>query len=66
MSLFTVGWIVLFTAGLALEAVVFFNRRRGDTLSEVTWGLLERRGLRVLFVMGWAWLTVHLLSSGWV
>lgn len=66
MSLFAVGWLVIFIAGGVLEAFAFFNRQRGDTLSEVTWALLERRGLRVLFVMGWAWLTIHFLTRGWV
>lgn len=66
MSLFTLGWIVIFALGGLLEAAAYFNRKRGDTLSEVTWSLLERRGLRVLFVMGWAWLTVHLVTGGWV
>ncbi len=65
MTLFTIGWIVLFVAGGALEAVALFNQKHGDTLSEHTWKLLERRWLRVVFVCGFAWLGIH-LATGWV
>lgn len=64
--MFTLGWIVLFVLGGILEAVAVLNKRKGDTLSEHTWELLEKRGLRVIFVCGWAWLTVHFLTGGWV
>ena len=58
---FTVGWSVLFAAGLALEAAALVRRGKGDTLSEHVWLIRSTRWGRPAFYAAWSWLTYHFI-----
>jgi hypothetical protein len=70
---YTWGWIAWVLAFFALEVPAVRDRRPGGTLSELVWELCSIREKHV----GWrwrrigllcllGWLTVHLLTGGWV
>lgn len=65
MSLYSLGWLLIFGAGLIYELYTVVDDRRGNTLSETVWRLNRRWWFRFLLVTGLAWLAVHLLT-GWV
>lgn len=44
MSWFTVGWLVLLVAAVALEVAALANPAKGDTLSEHIWWLYKLPG----------------------
>ena len=68
-----IGWIVYF---LSVEAVALKRSTKGDTLSEHIWLWFgTRRGVkpsaftqlrRFMLVAFMAWLSLHLLTGGWV
>ena len=63
--LFTVGWIALVIAGLALETVALVRKQRGDTASEHIWWLLRRSPVIWFLALGlFAWMIVHFFLFG--
>lgn len=65
MSLFSIGWIVIVLAGLALETAALIRKEKGDTASEHVWFLLRKSVLAwFLFAGLMAWLAVHFLGFG--
>ena len=67
MSLpFTIGWIVIVLAGLALETVALIRKGRGDTASEHVWWLLRRSPVIWFLALGlFSWVIVHFFLFGW-
>ena len=62
---FTVAWIGIVVAGLALETVALVRKQRGDTASEHVWALLRKSVVIWFLAAGlFAWLIVHLLGFG--
>ena len=55
---YTVLWLVLTVAVLAVEAVALFSDSRG-TLSAHVWRLTARPVVLRLMLGGWGWLTYH-------
>lgn len=76
MNVFTWYWLIWFVVGFGVMetvALVRYPDRPGKphTLSSQVWWLVKGAGLwhrllriAVLFLM--AWLTVHLLTGGWI
>ena len=71
--MWTIGWVLLFGLGFALEGAAFFNRDRGATLSQHVWSWFSLKGKsrgwrarRFAFLTFWAWLTIHFFTGGWV
>ena len=65
MSWWSVGWIVIVGAGLALEAAALLHKGRGDTFSEHTWALLRKSVVLWFLGLGlFAWLAVHFFGFG--
>lgn len=62
---FVAGWIVILGAGVAWELIAIFRRKRGDTLSELTWSAF-RKSNALRFAVGGllVWATIHLLFFG--
>lgn len=73
MDGFTIAWIFWLAMFLVIEGAAIFRKERGDTLSEHVWrwfsvsgkprGYKMRRFVLLVFLV---WLTVHLLTGGWV
>lgn len=71
MSWFSIGWIVLVVAGLALEAAALIRKQKGDTASEHIWWLLRKSVVFWFLGLGlFIWLLVHFFGfgivDGWV
>lgn len=71
MSLYVAAWILWILAFLAIELSALFNRRPGDTLSELVWNLFAIRGKplgwqlrRLALALGLVWLVAHFLTGG--
>jgi hypothetical protein len=65
--MFTVAWGLVGTAVAVIEGLALVNRRKGDTLSEHVWALLKLgRAARVVLVLFWTWLGIHLFTGGWI
>ena len=60
MSAFTIVWLVLLAAVVAVEVVAIVNAREGDTLSEHTWRLVASWWGRLVVLPSWCWATWHL------
>ncbi len=63
---FAIFWALVIGVGVIGELVAVFNKRKRDTLSELTWWLMKRKWFRAAYVMGLAWYVVHTLTGGWV
>jgi Family of unknown function (DUF6186) len=51
--------------GVALVALQAVTWRRGSlTLGQLTSHLMRRRSVRLVFLLGWAWLGWHLFARG--
>lgn len=63
---FTLGWGIIFGAGLVLEILALIRKDRGDTLSEHVWFLLRKGGVVFWFLaLGFfMWLIVHFFGFG--
>lgn len=62
---FTLGWIAVVGAGLALEAVALLRKAKGDTASEHVWAVLRRSVVFWFLGLGlFAWLAVHFFGFG--
>lgn len=62
---FTIGWIVIVVAGLALEAVALMRPQKGDTASEHVWWLLRRSPVIWFLTAGLlVWVLIHFLGFG--
>ena len=55
-------YAVIGLAVVALQAATW--RRGGLTLGQLTSRLMRRRSVRVVFLLGWAWLGWHLFARG--
>ncbi len=65
MSARDVTYAVYAVIGVALVAVQAVTWRRGSqTLGQLTNRLMRRRSVRVVFLLGWAWLGWHLFARG--
>ena len=62
---FTLAWIAVVGAGLALEAVALLRKGRGDTASEHVWALLRKSVVLWFLGLGlFAWLALHFFGFG--
>ena len=62
---FSIAWIAIIAAGLALEAVALLRKGKGDTASEHVWALLRKSVVLWFLGLGlFAWLAVHFFSFG--
>jgi D-alanyl-lipoteichoic acid acyltransferase DltB (MBOAT superfamily) len=60
-----VTFVVYGAIGLALVVVQATSRRRSSlTLGQATGHLMRRRVVRVIVLLGWAWLGWHLFVRG--
>ncbi|MFB4318472.1 hypothetical protein [Actinomadura sp. 21ATH] len=73
MSPYLAAWIFWVMMFFAIELPALFNRRQGDTLSEVIWNVFAVRGKpagwqlrRLGLLVGLVWLVAHLVTGGWV
>jgi len=73
MSGWTVAWLLWLLAFAVIEGIAIYRRRYEGTLSRHVWKWFAIKGQgrnvrwrRFIFLAGWAWLTVHFLTGGWV
>lgn len=73
MSPYTVAWLVWIASFVAIEGAALKDARKGDTLSEHirSWFGVTGEGSfpklrRVALVAGLAWLSLHLITRGYV
>jgi hypothetical protein len=60
-----VTFAVYAVIGVALVALQAVSWRRGSlTLGQLTGHLMRRRSVRLVFLLGWAWLGWHLFVRG--
>jgi hypothetical protein len=65
--MFTVAWVLLGAAVAVIEGLALVNRKKGDTLSEHVWAVMKLgRAARVVLVLFWCWLSIHLVTGGWI
>jgi hypothetical protein len=71
VSPYVAAWILWILMFLAIEMPAVFNRRPGDTLSELVWDVFAIRGKplgwqvrRLALAIGLVWLVAHFLSGG--
>ena len=65
MSARDVTFAVYAVIGVALVALQAATWRRGSlTLGQLTSRLMRRRSVRLVFLLGWAWLGWHLFARG--
>ena len=69
--MFTALWIILLVMFGAIEGVVLFNKKSGDTFSEHVWSWFSIkgkgwgwRGRRFALLALLAWLAAHFLTGG--
>lgn len=62
---FTIGWIIIIVAALALETAALLRKKRGDTFSEHAWALLRKSPVIWFTLLGLLiWLVIHLFGFG--
>jgi len=60
-----IGWCIILAAMGAWEARGLMRKRKGDTLSELTWFVLAKAMVLRFFVLGFLfWLAVHFFFLG--
>jgi hypothetical protein len=65
MSARDASFAVYAVIGVALVALEAVTWRRGSlTLGQLTSRLMRRRSVRLVFLLGWAWLGWHLFARG--
>ena len=73
MSGWTIAWLLWLACFLAIELPAILNRRAGDTLSEHVWLWASVKGKgawwrirRIVLGAFLLWLSVHMLTGGWM
>ena len=62
---FTLAWIAVVVAGLALEAVALIRKGRGDTATEHFRALIRWNPVVYFLALGlFAWIVVHMFAFG--
>lgn len=64
---FTVGWITVLIAAVALEIAALVRDEGGDTASEQIWTVLSYHPIVWFVALGLvAWFVIHIFARTWV